>query len=678
MKRIFFLLILILRVGYAKESIPSDLDMLLKTVQKAMKEKNDALALSASLEAVTKYPTNATAKVVRARALDDLGKTNEAILAYEKAIAIEPKNGESYQNLGFLLFKTGKVKESLANFDKYLELEPRAAPYHWQRGLACYYAEEYDQGRRQFELHAGVNRADVEVATWHFACVAKLKGVEQARANLLPVQEDARIPMMEVYRFYQGKSSIKKVLDAAKSAPPEKRQDCLFYAYLYLALYHEVNGEELLSMSEIKEAIRNAPLVDYMADTAFVHRNLREAQTPTLKKVAPIQGIQRSGLGNFFEKIKSGQEVKIAYFGGSITAAQGWRVKTMAWFKKQYPQAKFSEINAAIGGTGSDLGVFRFRRDVLDKKPDLVFVEFAVNDAGASPSNIWKALEGVVLQAWEQNPNIDFCMVYTFTTDLQPSYDQNTDPRAVAADELFADYYGIPSINVSIKTAKMIRDKKMIPKAEGKEVDGVPSFSKDGVHPSDFGHGIYTEVITDEISDMEKTSIAAAHILGTPYIAENWKEAKMESLNRAKLSVGWTSLSATNEFSTRFSNRLISLEEATKPGETLTFSFKGTAAKIYDIIGPDSGKISVQVDNKPPVIVPRFDNYCSYYRLSTLTIGENLSDGIHKVKITLLSEKPNKTEVTNNEKDKPGFEQSKYDGIAFRPGALLVVGEMQP
>ena len=68
----------------------------------------------------------------------------------------------------------------------------------------------------------------------------------------------------------------------------------------------------------------------------------------------------RGGLPNFFLKAQTtGAEVKVGYLGGSITAQNGWRVQTLAHFKKAYPQATFAEINAAIGGTGSDLGVFR-------------------------------------------------------------------------------------------------------------------------------------------------------------------------------------------------------------------------------------------------------------------------------------------------------------------------------
>jgi len=67
----------------------------------------------------------------------------------------------------------------------------------------------------------------------------------------------------------------------------------------------------------------------------------------------------RGGLPNVLAKLHAGGDVRVAYLGGSITAQPGWRPKTLKWFQEQFPAAHVSEINAAIGGTGSDLGVFR-------------------------------------------------------------------------------------------------------------------------------------------------------------------------------------------------------------------------------------------------------------------------------------------------------------------------------
>ena len=65
----------------------------------------------------------------------------------------------------------------------------------------------------------------------------------------------------------------------------------------------------------------------------------------------------RGGLPNFFRKAEAGSgTVKVGYFGGSITAAAGWRVQTLAWMNETFKGVTFKEINGAISGTNSQLG----------------------------------------------------------------------------------------------------------------------------------------------------------------------------------------------------------------------------------------------------------------------------------------------------------------------------------
>ncbi|MGP8237189.1 MAG: SGNH/GDSL hydrolase family protein, partial [Limisphaerales bacterium] len=135
----------------------------------------------------------------------------------------------------------------------------------------------------------------------------------------------------------------------------------------------------------------------------FAADNTRAESAPARsaegEKLAPaVECHAREGLPNFFAKLNAGGEVKIAYLGGSITAQEGWRPLTLRWFQEHFPSARISQINAAIGGTGSDLGVFRLKHDVLDQNPDLLFVEFAVNDGGAPTPQIERCMEGIVRQ----------------------------------------------------------------------------------------------------------------------------------------------------------------------------------------------------------------------------------------------------------------------------------------
>ncbi|MEM6886380.1 MAG: SGNH/GDSL hydrolase family protein, partial [Verrucomicrobiota bacterium] len=88
----------------------------------------------------------------------------------------------------------------------------------------------------------------------------------------------------------------------------------------------------------------------------------------------------RGGLPHFFKKARSGKPVTVAYFGGSITAHQGWRPISFKGLQEMFPESEMEMVNAAVGGTGSIVGVFRADDDLIPSKPDLVFIEFAVND----------------------------------------------------------------------------------------------------------------------------------------------------------------------------------------------------------------------------------------------------------------------------------------------------------
>jgi lipoprotein NlpI len=135
-------------------------------------------------------------------------------------------------------FFAARIPESVASFDRLAAMVPNEAPELWQRGIALYYAGRYADCRKQFESHRTVNPDDVENAVWHFLCVARAESPERARAALLPVGPDSRVPMREVYRMFQGTLTPDNVLAAGgKDGRPR------FYAVLYVGLYHEaMNG----------------------------------------------------------------------------------------------------------------------------------------------------------------------------------------------------------------------------------------------------------------------------------------------------------------------------------------------------------------------------------------------------------------------------------------------------
>lgn len=396
----------------------------------------------------------------------------------------------------------------------------------------------------------------------------------------------------------------------------------------------------------------------------------------------------RNGLPNFFAKANTaGADIKIGYLGGSITAQNGWRPKTLAHFKKTYPQAQFSEINAAIGGTGSDLGVFRLKKDVLNDKPDLLFVEFAVNDGGAQPEQIFRCMEGIVRQTWKALPDCDICFVYTLTEGLAPALIEGKFQRSASAMEKIADHYGIPTIHMGMEVAKLAKEGKLewkakLPKTdeEKKKLEGKFVFAPDSVHPHvETGHELYLAAVVRSLDPIKAASQSPApHPLAAPFIATNYEQAKLLPITAAKLSPGFKQLdSKTDEFGKRWAKHMSTLHKGSQPGDTITFKFKGTRCSIYDIVGPDCGQIIVTVDDQPSKIVPRFDAYCTYHRLGTMGLGSELEDKVHTVKLEIHPDQPDKAAIlakNGNKIDKP----ERFNATAFYPGAILLVGEVVP
>ncbi|MGQ9731484.1 MAG: SGNH/GDSL hydrolase family protein [Candidatus Zipacnadales bacterium] len=401
-----------------------------------------------------------------------------------------------------------------------------------------------------------------------------------------------------------------------------------------------------------------------------------------------VECTPRGGLPNVFAKLTAGERVGIAYLGGSITAQPGWRPKTLEWFRTQHPNAEIEEINAAIGGTGSDLGVFRLQQDVLQHGPDLLFVEFAVNDGGASPERIYRSMEGIVRQTWRANPTTDICYVYTLTEAMLGDLQSGHYPRAASAMEVVADHYAIPSIHMGLEVARLVQEGRVIfrapePRTEADRaaLAGKIVFSGDGVHPyPESGHQLYLEAVIRSMALIRQAGTAGPHSLPEPLVPDNWEQAKLVPLDSAQMSEGWERLDPTeSSLARQFANYLPALWKADTPGESLTFRFRGVHVGLYDLVGPDCGQLTAQLDDHEPQIVRRIDPYCTYHRLASFTIGTGLEDAVHSVTITVHPEVPDKRAILF-EHNRPDFDQhpQKYQGTNWYAGAIMLIGDLVP
>ncbi len=195
-----------------------------------------------------------------------------------------------------------------------------------------------------------------------------------------------------------------------------------------------------------------------------------------------IKGNQ-ARLAKVFKKAQAGEEITVAYLGGSITQGSSATFETCYarlttdWIEKTFPKAKVNYVNAGIGATGSYIGVFRTDRDVLVHEPDLVFVDFSVNDTTENTQRNIESYEGVLRKLYmaESAPAV---VTIAMTMDNKTSFQQY--------HEEICKHYDIPMISYH----NAIHD--VIDKGYIKWTD----ISDDNIHPNIVGHSVLTEMIT--------------------------------------------------------------------------------------------------------------------------------------------------------------------------------------
>jgi len=369
----------------------------------------------------------------------------------------------------------------------------------------------------------------------------------------------------------------------------------------------------------------------------------RETSLDQLNEFRP-----RGGLPNFFWKINHRREIRIGYFVGSITAAgDGWRDLSCNWLRVTFPQTIFRQTNGAIGGTGSDLGVFRIDKDILQDKPDLVFVEFAVNDGERSRESILQTMEGIVRKIWQADPLTDICFVYTVADEQCKSLIGGTVHPAVLAMEELAEHYGIPGIHMGMEVARLQQAKKLVFTADPAENADKIVFTRDHVHPlSESGHPIYASVVVKYLNQIKTDADEKPHTLPPPYTDNPWTQARMPAIYKGMA------------------------------GCKLQFSFKGTALGLYDIIGPGTGMIRLRIDGEEKNVL-RFDRHCSYYRLANIVLSDHLEDTVHDVEIEVSNENPDKSKILmDNHREKFNQDPSVFRHHDYYLGNLMIVGEI--
>ena len=255
----------------ADDELNDKIDAALQTYRAGKHET----AIELATAAVKADPDSPVPYSFRASLYSALRKYAESVADWSRAIELAPEQAGFYDQRGSERFKLNQMHGAIEDFDKFLSLRPQEEPAHWRRGIAYYYAGKYAEGAKQFEGYQTVADNDVENAVWRYICQVRQPrvGRERARADLLKIKTDRRIPLMVVYKMFAGEAKPEDVLTAAREGEPSPAElkERMFYAELYLGLFYESEGDEKLALEHLSLVADKYATGQYMWEVARVH-----------------------------------------------------------------------------------------------------------------------------------------------------------------------------------------------------------------------------------------------------------------------------------------------------------------------------------------------------------------------------------------------------------------------
>lgn len=212
-------------------------------------------------------------------------------------------------------------------------------------------------------------------------------------------------------------------------------------------------------------------------------------------------------MNRVMKKAMAGEAVTIGFIGGSITAGAMsstpqtcYAFLVYSWWKDTFPMSAVSYVNAGVGATTSKFGVARVEEDLLQQSPDIVIVEFSVND---SDNDLFQeTFEGLIrkILLYQTEPALLMFNNVFYHTGV----------NAQRVHNQIGKFYDIPIVSMKESIYTEIEKGNIL----------ASEISPDNLHPNDLGHKIVAGLLInrlDQIFDAAQNNIIA----GSYSVSEN-------------------------------------------------------------------------------------------------------------------------------------------------------------
>lgn len=330
----------------------------------------------------------------------------------------------------------------------------------------------------------------------------------------------------------------------------------------------------------------------------------------------------------FFSRGEKGEALTVSFIGGSITQGclatteeQQYTHLVHGWFCKTFPNAEITYLNAPVGGTDSQFGVARVETDILEHDPDLLVIEFSVNDQNTPFYQ--ETYEGLVRKvlSWKKVPAV-LLLMNTMYNGQGSAQDQHL-PVGLA--------YNLPCVSMKESFLAEVEAGRMTSQ----------DLTVDHLHPNDFGH----QQVADLVINFLEQVLHCPDALRPPLTKNRFQRSvRYRNTNCQPKMEGFAADTVSQASSWYyFANGWT----AKHTGDRISFEVKGTSLALqYRKCAKHPAPVAEAVvdgDAAHPIVLDaNFDQDwgdCLYLQL----LAENLEDTVHTVTVRLTETHENDT-----------------------------------
>lgn len=405
---------------------------------------------------------------------------------------------------------------------------------------------------------------------------------------------------------------------------------------LYSGIYYlESRGYRPEEIFRIGKTLKNKAK-RYCTLENSIYENRKSAGNIIDKEAGILNRGNLTRLKGFMNRAAKGERLTVGFIGGSITQGfsatdpgKCYAARTVAWLRKIYPNTEFAYVNAGIGATDSQFGAARVQEDLLRRLPDLVFVEFSVNDH--STPHFCETYEGLVRQIYGSASAPAMVLIHNVYYD--------TGKSAAYYHAQVGRHYDLPCISMQNSIYPAVAAGRL----------PAEKITADFLHPNDLGHALVASVITNFLEKVIHDKTQEPQEIFPAPLTENAYEHCMRlqySNSTPGKSVFVEDMTPQRDITDIFRNGW----SAGEKGAYLEFAFRGTGAAVqYRRVKDGPAPIATAVVDENPetacVLDGTFDETWGD-KMQLTTVAEHLPYGEHRVRIELTE---------THENDKAGF-----------------------